>query len=141
VLGLLDELGVPGSEMSDFRLLLLSLKEFMRRNEGAAPLPGNIPDMTATSESFIQLQQRYHNKAEADRQEFRDIAGTLSTQVGRAPMEPGYVDQFCKSVYAVGFMDCLCPIAAEGGVSSEVRHSQQQTSKTYLKSQFKILLC
>lgn len=42
-------------------------------------------------------------------------------------MSPADVDLFCKSVYAIGFMDCSCPIsAATSGVETEVRSKEEE---------------
>lgn len=44
------------SSSSNFKVLLYSLKVYIDTH-GTVPLPGNIPDMTSTSQSFIELQK------------------------------------------------------------------------------------
>jgi hypothetical protein len=46
---------------SEFDILLKSLKIFIEKNNGNAPLNGQVPDMTATSASFVQIQKIYHD--------------------------------------------------------------------------------
>ncbi|XP_030460396.1 NEDD8-activating enzyme E1 regulatory subunit AXR1-like [Syzygium oleosum] len=52
---------------SEFWVMVAALKEFIA-NEGAgeAPLEGSIPDMTSSTEHYINLQKIYQAKAEAD---------------------------------------------------------------------------
>jgi hypothetical protein len=41
----------------NFWILARGLKEFCAQNGGLLPLPGTLPDMTATTEKFVQLQK------------------------------------------------------------------------------------
>lgn len=41
------------------------------------PLSGTIPDMTATTEQYVLLQQVYQTKARADLQRFTDILQSI----------------------------------------------------------------
>ncbi|XP_052248440.1 NEDD8-activating enzyme E1 regulatory subunit-like isoform X1 [Dreissena polymorpha] len=55
------------AESSNFWILVRSLKEFVaNEGKGALPVRGTIPDMTADSERYIQLQRIYHNQADTD---------------------------------------------------------------------------
>ena len=55
----------PSSSTPDFWLLCAALKAFVAAN-GALPLEGTIPDMTATTDSYIALQRLYAARAQAD---------------------------------------------------------------------------
>jgi amyloid beta precursor protein binding protein 1 len=55
----------PSSSTPDFWLLCASLKAFVAA-QGALPLEGTIPDMTATTDSYIALQRLYAARAQAD---------------------------------------------------------------------------
>lgn len=128
---------VPSQGISEFRLLLTALKVYMERHGGQVPLPGNIPDMTSTSECFIQLQQRYHKKAEADREEVREIVSMMSGQLGRADIPAETVDLFCRSVYALGFIENPCPIAPHGvDVTDERKASEAERVSNIIQQYF-----
>lgn len=49
-----------------FAILLNALLEFLRVHNGAAPLHGALPDMTASTQSYVQLQTYYREKAQQD---------------------------------------------------------------------------
>ncbi|KAJ6873788.1 NEDD8-activating enzyme E1 regulatory subunit axr1 [Populus alba x Populus x berolinensis] len=55
------------SNSSDFWVMVAALKEFIA-NEGGeeAPLEGSIPDMTSSTELYVNLQKIYQAKAEAN---------------------------------------------------------------------------
>ncbi|KAJ7948152.1 NEDD8-activating enzyme E1 regulatory subunit [Quillaja saponaria] len=55
------------SNSSDFWVMVAALKEFIT-NEGGGevPLEGSIPDMTSSTEQYVNLQNIYQTKAEAD---------------------------------------------------------------------------
>uniref|UniRef100_A0A2N9I6X7 NEDD8-activating enzyme E1 regulatory subunit n=1 Tax=Fagus sylvatica TaxID=28930 RepID=A0A2N9I6X7_FAGSY len=55
------------SNSSDFWVMVAALKEFIANEGGGeAPLEGSIPDMTSSTELYINLQNIYQAKAEAD---------------------------------------------------------------------------
>ncbi|CAE7457011.1 AXL1, partial [Symbiodinium microadriaticum] len=64
---------------SDFRIMLHALNIFITQSERHCewPLKGSIPDMTSTSETFVDLQQIYHKKAEDDRRKFTSIVHSV----------------------------------------------------------------
>ena len=52
---------------STFWLLVRALKEFVAsEGKGLLPLRGTIPDMTSSSDTYIQLQRIYQAQARAD---------------------------------------------------------------------------
>ncbi|CAM9233357.1 unnamed protein product [Chrysoparadoxa australica] len=84
----------------DFRVLVRALKDSMDAELGGLPpLPGEIPDMTAETDSFILLQQVYQAKAEKDFQVIAERTASLLESVGR-PADSISVDDmrlFCKN--------------------------------------------
>jgi NEDD8-activating enzyme E1 regulatory subunit len=51
--------------------LLKALLKFMDQNSGRAPLGGTLPDMTASTQLYVQLQQIYHHQAQKDISELK----------------------------------------------------------------------
>ncbi|KAJ3315447.1 NEDD8-activating enzyme E1 regulatory subunit [Boothiomyces sp. JEL0838] len=86
------------SDSSDFWVLIKALKLFME-NEGKnhLPLPGNVPDMKADTESYVQLQKLYHDKAEADKQCLKNYVVTLCSNLKRRMVDSEIIDIFCKN--------------------------------------------
>nr|GEY25676.1 NEDD8-activating enzyme E1 regulatory subunit AXR1-like [Tanacetum cinerariifolium]GEY38829.1 NEDD8-activating enzyme E1 regulatory subunit AXR1-like [Tanacetum cinerariifolium] len=85
---------------SDFWVMVAALKEFIANEGGGeAPLEGSIPDMTSSTELYINLQKLYQAKAEADflvvEQRVRDIL----KKVGRDPysISKAVIKSFCKN--------------------------------------------
>ena len=56
--------------------MLKALAIFVETFE-ALPLSGSIPDMTATTDQYVQLQQVYRQKASRDLAEFSSILTKL----------------------------------------------------------------
>ncbi|WAR12893.1 ULA1-like protein [Mya arenaria] len=55
------------TESSNFWVLVRAVKDFVENEgQGALPVRGSIPDMTADSERYIALQRVYHDKADRD---------------------------------------------------------------------------
>ena len=63
-----------GPTDSDFWKLCGALKKFWEQ-EGRTPVSGAVPDMTSTTEFYLQLQAVYTAKARADRAKMRDLVG------------------------------------------------------------------
>ncbi|CAI9301795.1 unnamed protein product [Lactuca saligna] len=85
---------------SDFWVMVAALKEFIgNEGGGEAPLEGSIPDMTSSTEIYINLQKLYQAKAEADfiivGQHVRDIL----KKIGRDPLSISndLIKSFCKN--------------------------------------------
>lgn len=58
---------------SPFSVMLGALRRFVQANDGLLPLSGSIPDMVATTDSFIHLQQIYQRKALEDFKAFSSM--------------------------------------------------------------------
>lgn len=87
-------------DKTTFDILLVALKQFMNENRGLPPLNGRIPDMTASTSYYIQLQNIYKTKAQHDLDEMKKIVQSI---VGVDNDLPSVTDEelstFCKNVY------------------------------------------
>lgn len=74
------------SKSSDFWVMVAALKEFIA-NEGGGetPLEGSIPDMTSSTELYVNLQKIYQAKAEADFLVMEKRVRNLLEKIGRDP--------------------------------------------------------
>ncbi|GEQ69714.1 hypothetical protein JCM33374_g3388 [Metschnikowia sp. JCM 33374] len=88
-----------GPETPEFWLYVRALKSFVHKNGGKLPLPGNIPDMASTTTNYVQLQNIYRNKADADKHSFIAELVKVYQNAGRdvADICPESVSAFCKN--------------------------------------------
>lgn len=100
--GLLEKLqGHPTTSTSTSQQLLSALIKFLHNRGGHAPLGGTLPDMTASTQSYVQLQQLYHDQAQKDALELRsyleqDASGTVPTDEE--------VSRFCANVFELDIL-------------------------------------
>lgn len=74
------------SSSSDFWMLVAALKDFVTNEVGGeAPLEGSIPDMTSSTEQYVNLQNIYQAKAEADILAIERVAKNTLKKIGRDP--------------------------------------------------------
>jgi len=87
------------STSTDFDLMLRALDIYITQGDGTVPLNGSLPDVTSTTELFLQLQGIYQHKASRDRGKFKSILVQLLQSVGRSTDEISdeFVDLFCKN--------------------------------------------
>lgn len=106
IVSMLSELrGVPANcACSDFVLLVRALDAFLRRSGGAPPLPGTLPDLTASTEYFIALQEVYSRRAALDRSEFRAILEELCHSIGRTMVDDDRIEVFSKNARCLQFL-------------------------------------
>ncbi|XP_062582534.1 NEDD8-activating enzyme E1 regulatory subunit-like isoform X1 [Saccostrea cucullata] len=72
------------SESKPFWILLRAVKEFVENEgKGALPLRGSIPDMTADSERYIQLQNAYIEQANKDVATITDKVNMLTSSLAK----------------------------------------------------------
>jgi amyloid beta precursor protein binding protein 1 len=86
---------------SEFDILLNSLKIFIERSNGCAPLNGQVPDMTSQSASFVRIQKIYHDKAVSDMHALKAIISSVLLELGRNPSEilDETVEIFCQNIF------------------------------------------
>lgn len=120
MVSLLIELrGVPANcACSDFVLLVRALEAFLRGSGGAPPLPGTLPDLTASTEYFIALQEVYSRRAALDRSAFRAILEELCRSSGCGMVDDERIELFCRNARNVQFVNTGCLEDELQGVSS-----------------------
>ncbi|CAI8616155.1 unnamed protein product [Vicia faba] len=88
------------SSSSDFWVLVAALKDFVT-NEGGGetPLEGSIPDMTSSTEQYVNLQNIYQAKAEADILAIERVTKNTLKKIGRDPnsIPRATIKSFCKN--------------------------------------------
>ncbi|KAI3806780.1 hypothetical protein L1987_22695 [Smallanthus sonchifolius] len=88
------------SGASDFWVMVAALKEFIANEGGGeAPLEGSIPDMTSSTELYVNLQKLYQAKAEADFLVVEQRVRNILKKIGRDPYSISKTDikGFCKN--------------------------------------------
>lgn len=88
------------SSSSDFWVLVAALKDFVANEGGGeAPLEGSIPDMTSSTEQYVNLQNIYQAKAEADFLAIERMARNTLKKIGRDPnsIPRATIKSFCKN--------------------------------------------
>lgn len=85
---------------SDFWILARALKEFIYgEGKGNLPLRGSIPDMTSSSEFYVQLQRTYQARANKDVDAVMSHVQHIIDNIGRAKnsISRKIVKDFCKN--------------------------------------------
>ncbi|KAI3966741.1 hypothetical protein MKW92_038738 [Papaver armeniacum] len=88
------------SASSDFWVMVAALKEFiLNEGDGEAPLEGVIPDMTSSTEFYVNLQKIYQAKAEEDFLAVERRVRDILKRVGRDPasISKGNIKSFCRN--------------------------------------------
>lgn len=71
-------------DSSDFWLLARALREFVAcEGNGCLPVRGSIPDMTSSSDMYVDLQRIYQTKARADMEAVASHLSELLTSIGK----------------------------------------------------------
>jgi NEDD8-activating enzyme E1 regulatory subunit len=85
------------TESANFWIIANAIKQFYD-SHSVLPLPGSVPDMKATSEGYIRLQNIYKSKARKDVAEvtasIRELEKSLSRQTA---IEQSEIEAFCKN--------------------------------------------
>jgi amyloid beta precursor protein binding protein 1 len=83
-----------------------ALYQFIQNNNGQVPLHGAIPDLTSTTDLYLQLQLVYQQKAKEDRASMRNIIDRMtSSLLSNNPnlhvpqIDDELLDLFCKNIY------------------------------------------
>ncbi|KAI4310359.1 hypothetical protein MLD38_035342 [Melastoma candidum] len=88
------------SNSSDFWVMVAALKEFVSNEGGGeAPLEGSIPDMTSSTEHYVNLQKIYQAKAEADFHSVEQRTRSLLKKIGRnsTSISKQTIKSFCRN--------------------------------------------
>lgn len=91
---------------SRFWTLVSALREFVENN-GCLPVSGKVPDMTATSEFYIELQRIYQKKAKEDREQIKEIIAKQSEEkkLMELEFEDDEIKTFCENC---SVLEVLC---------------------------------
>ncbi|KAK6134731.1 hypothetical protein DH2020_031533 [Rehmannia glutinosa] len=95
-----DSCADVNSNSSDFWVLVAALKEFIANEGGGeAPLEGAIPDMTSSTELYVNLQKIYQAKAETDFLVMETYVRKILKKIGRDPtsISKSSIKSFCKN--------------------------------------------
>ncbi|KAL1560826.1 NEDD8-activating enzyme E1 regulatory subunit axr1 [Salvia divinorum] len=95
-----DSCAEVNSNSSDFWVMVAALKEFIaNEGSGEAPLEGDIPDMTSSTELYVSLQKIYQAKAEADFLVMEKLVKKILKKHGRDPesISKATIKSFCKN--------------------------------------------
>jgi amyloid beta precursor protein binding protein 1 len=86
-----------------FWALAKGLAAFVTKENGVLPLSGKLPDMTATTEMYIELQQLFRDKAEADQSSFSALVDEALTAAGLPTTTVSLEERrrFCANAYLV----------------------------------------
>ena len=87
-------------ESGDFWLLARALREFVAcEGSGLLPLRGSIPDMTSSSDMYVELQRVYQTKARADMEAVAGHLSQLLTSIGKPTnaISEEYIKLFCRN--------------------------------------------
>mmetsp|Transcript_14646 Transcript_14646/g.15344 ORF Transcript_14646/g.15344 Transcript_14646/m.15344 type:complete len:613 (-) Transcript_14646:64-1902(-) len=111
-------------DSSSFKILLHSLKLFIEShgNGFLPPLKGSIPDMTSTSENFVNLQQVYLKKALEDKVFFTHLVSETLTSLGKSTnfISESEIDSFCKNISNIRYVETSSILQSETLPNQEV---------------------
>ncbi|KAK9757273.1 hypothetical protein RND81_01G153100 [Saponaria officinalis] len=88
------------SNSPDFWVMVAALKEFIAlEGDGEVPLEGSIPDMTSSTEHYVNLQKIYQAKAEADIIAMEQHVQNILKKIGREShaISKTTIKSFCKN--------------------------------------------
>jgi len=118
----------PTVDSSDFWIVMAAVKAFVDNGDGALPLPGSIPDMTATTDLYLDLKRLYERKADSDvarvEANVKEILVSLALDKNRISTE--YIRLFCKNTSHLKVI--------KYPTIEEERQSITGSKSTYLKS-------
>lgn len=91
------------TKSQSFWALAKGLAAFVTKEAGVLPLSGKLPDMTATTEMYIDLQKLYRKKAEADQASFSSLVDEALSSAGLPAntATPEERHRFCANAYLV----------------------------------------
>lgn len=82
---------------SDFWIVARAVSQFVR-DCGKLPLAGSLPDMTASTDLYVKLQEIYGSRAGGDCAAINAHIAALQKEVGAEPsILPDYVQRFCRN--------------------------------------------
>ncbi|KAK4845131.1 hypothetical protein QYF36_001246 [Acer negundo] len=95
-----DSQAEVSSNSSNYWVMVAALKDFIASEGGGeAPLEGSIPDMTSSTEHYVNLQKIYQAKAEADFLSIEQRVRNILKKLGREPesISKATIKSFCRN--------------------------------------------
>ncbi|KAI9176224.1 hypothetical protein LWI28_000014 [Acer negundo] len=95
-----DSQAEVSSNSSNYWVMVAALKDFIANEGGGeAPLEGSIPDMTSSTEHYVNLQKIYQAKAEADFLSIEQRVRNILKKLGREPesISKATIKSFCRN--------------------------------------------
>ncbi len=127
----LPELSAPLKRTSSqFVILLSALRNYAAANNNAVPLNGAIPDMTASSKAYIDLQTVYHTKATSDLKAFTTMVHAALSEAGlpASYIPDATISTFVKNIpYLQVTASTPYHVAASGPPAEEVKEEIQSS--------------
>lgn len=85
------------NKTSDFWVVSRAIAQFVR-DCGKLPLAGAVPDMTASTESYVRLQEIYGNRAEGDFAAITAHIATIHQELNLTkPVPQEFVKRYCQN--------------------------------------------
>jgi amyloid beta precursor protein binding protein 1 len=85
------------NKKSDYWVVARAVSQFVR-DCGKLPLAGTVPDMTASTESYVKLQEIYGKRAEGDCAAITAHIASIQQELGlTTPIQPEFVKRFCQN--------------------------------------------
>jgi amyloid beta precursor protein binding protein 1 len=110
-----------GATSTTLRELFDALRTFMDRHNGRPPLNGSLPDMTSSTEWYVQLQRIYKAQADADVEEMKALLhGASSTITDES------IASFCANVFAVSHIATRSLAAEYAGIVDPTANEDEQ---------------
>eukprot|EP00929_Paragymnodinium_shiwhaense_P095478 TRINITY_DN5663_c0_g1_i1.p1 TRINITY_DN5663_c0_g1~~TRINITY_DN5663_c0_g1_i1.p1 ORF type:complete len:525 (+),score=118.66 TRINITY_DN5663_c0_g1_i1:145-1719(+) len=111
---------------ADFWVVARAVAQFVR-DSGKLPLAGTLPDMTASTDLYVKLQEAYIAKANADCATINNHVALIQKELGlTSSITPEYVKRFCQNAQYCEVFRCKTleeeyrPISSEeGGIDFE----------------------
>ncbi|RLN38447.1 hypothetical protein BBJ28_00002059 [Nothophytophthora sp. Chile5] len=94
-------------DTQEFWLLAHALADFVTQNNGLLPVTGVVPDMTASTESYVALQELYVTKANQDAAKVHVLLLKRLRELGLPEDSVSFeaVTTFCKNAPSVGMLE------------------------------------
>ncbi|OWZ07037.1 SUMO-activating enzyme (SAE) [Phytophthora megakarya] len=94
-------------DTKEFWLLAHALADFVKQNDGLLPVTGVVPDMTASTEAYVALQELYVNKAKEDAMKVHELLRKRlrDLKLPEDSISFDTVAAFCKNAPSVGMLE------------------------------------
>lgn len=110
---------------AEFWTLCKALRRFIDYT-GFLPLRGSLPDMTADTERYIQVQNIFHKKAAEDAKEMSRLAEEVAKSYGRPPPGQEAVHKFCRNAGFLRLISLYDEYSTEGSRVDVIRKAMEE---------------